>query len=173
MNFWDEKNDTVMPPTMEGVYQSPGHLIRRCQQISASIFAEELGEFGLTPVQYASLLMIRDKPGIDQRSLGRLIAIDRSTIGTVTKGLEDKSLIMRSVPQDNLRIKIMNITSEGEALLSQTVQQIARVQQRLMAPLSKDEQAVFLSLLSRVVDVNNAHSRAPLVISSAESRPKS
>lgn len=165
MDFWDKDDDT--PPTMEGIYQSPGHLIRRCHQISVSIFAEELGGFGLTPIQYAALLMVRDKPGIDQRGLGRMIAIDRSTIGAVIKGLEDKSLITRSVPPNNLRIKIMNITAEGEALLSQTVKEIARVQRRLLAPLGRDEQAAFLSLLSRVVDVNNTHSRAPLVIDSS------
>ena len=141
---------------------APGHLIRRCQQISVSIFAEEMGEYGLTPVQYASLLAIRDIPGIDQRGLGNSIAIDRSTIATVLKGLEVRSLIQRVTPQENLRKKRLYLTEGGDALLSKTIAQNSRVQQRIMAPLSPDEQDIFMALLSRLVNVNNEFSRVPL-----------
>ncbi|ALG91489.1 MULTISPECIES: MarR family winged helix-turn-helix transcriptional regulator [Actibacterium] len=164
MEFWDDAVVKNTPPTIEDIYRSPGHLIRRCQQISASVFADELGEFGLTPVQYASLLAIRDRPDIDQRSLGRMIAIDRSTIGTVMKGLEDRELITRTTPPNNLRIKVMRVTERGETLLIKSVNAIANVQKRLLAPLCPEDQKTLLRLLSQVVDVNNSQSRAPLEI---------
>jgi len=164
MEFWDDAVVKNTPPTIEDIYRSPGHLSRRCQQISASVFADELGEFGLTPVQYASLLAIRDRPGIDQRSLGRMIAIDRSTIGTVMKGLEDRELITRTTPPNNLRIKVMRVTERGESLLIKSVNAIANVQKRLLAPLCPEDQKTLLRLLSQVMDVNNSQSRAPLEI---------
>ena len=162
MAFWEgrRKNDT--PPKIDDIYESPGHLIRRCQQISVSLFADELGEMGLTPIQYASLLAIRDQPGIDQRSLSRIIAIDRSTVGTVLRTLENKGLVERTVPSDNLRVKTAQISAEGEALLNNTADAIAEVQRRLLKPLGSEEQEVFLGLLSKLVSINNAQSRAPL-----------
>ena len=66
MSFWEKANASPGVPKISGMYRSPGHLIRRCQQISASLFAEELGAFDLTPIQCASLLAIRDEPGIDR-----------------------------------------------------------------------------------------------------------
>jgi hypothetical protein len=38
---------------------------------------------------------------------------------------------------------------------------VERTQARLLAPLSAEEQATFLALLTRLVDHNNTHSRAP------------
>ena len=162
MPFWEGQGKNRNPPKIDDIYESPAHLIRRCQQISVSLFAEELGEFGLTPIQYASLLAIRDQPDIDQRSLSKIIAIDRSTVGSVLRTLEKKELVERTVPSDNLRIKTARISAAGEDILRRSTDAIAEVQRRLLKPLGPAEQQAFLSLLSRLVSVNNAHSRAPL-----------
>jgi len=45
------------------------------------------------------------------------------------------------------------------ATISKTGQQLQR---SILEPLDEDEQAIFLALLSKLVHVNNAHSRAPL-----------
>ncbi|NTF34228.1 MarR family winged helix-turn-helix transcriptional regulator [Rhizobium skierniewicense] len=165
MAFWDGARGGEAPPRIDDIYESPAHLIRRCQQISVSLFMEELGELDLTPIQYASLLAIRDQPDIDQRSLSKIIAIDRSTVGTVLRTLEVKGLIERAVPSDNQRIKTARISQEGERVLVDTSDRIAAVQRRLLKPLDVHDQKVFLSLLSKLVSVNNIHSRAPLDIS--------
>lgn len=164
MQLWKRLAESNTPPSIGDVYMAPGHLVRRCHQISLSIFADELGEHALTPVQYASLLAVRDHPGIDQRTLGHTIAVDRSTIGTVLKSLEARDLIRRTTPPENMRIKQIYVTEAGDALLSKTVAEISRVQERLLAPLSPAEQDVFMALLTRVVNVNNEFSRAPLKI---------
>ena len=43
----------------DGLLDMPGHLIRRAQQISTALFAEECAAFDLTSVQYAALAAIR------------------------------------------------------------------------------------------------------------------
>ena len=64
------------PKSMDDVYSKPGHLFRRMQQIAVAIFMEECKGFDLTPVQYASLVAVRDYPGIDATRLSALIAFD-------------------------------------------------------------------------------------------------
>jgi len=147
------------------VYKAPGHLMRRAQQIALAVFFEEFEGWDVTPVQYAALIAIRDKPGIDQRTLVNLVAIDRSTVGSMSKGLEERKLITRVTPKENQRIKQLFIKPAGERLLDDTRDIIARVQERILAPLSAAEQSTFMELLTRLVQINNSLSRAPLRIS--------
>src|SRR5882762_4875440 len=81
--------------SMDDVYQKPGHLIRRAQQIAVSIFLEECAPLDITPVQYAALVTVRENPGIDATRLSALVAFDRSTLGNVLERLESKGLIVR------------------------------------------------------------------------------
>jgi DNA-binding MarR family transcriptional regulator len=154
---------SALPPMrLADVYKAPGHLIRRLQQISVAIFFEEFEDYDVTAVQYASLIAIRDRPGIDQRTLAHEVAIDRSTIGIVSRTLEDRGLILRVAPKQNLRIKQLFITRAGDDLLQKTREHIYRVQERILAPLSMKERKVCMELLSRLVRINNELSRAPL-----------
>ena len=155
----------LAPMLLPDVYKAPGHLIRRAQQIAVAIFFEEFEGWDVTPVQYAALIAIRDKPGMDQRTLVNYIAIDRSTVGSMSKGLEERKLIYRVTPKENQRIKQLFIKPAGERLLDDTRIIIARAQDRILAPLNKADQTIFMELLTRLVKLNNELSRAPLRIS--------
>lgn len=150
------------PMTISDVYLAPGHLIRRAQQIAVAIFFDEIDDYNLTPVQYAALVAIREKPGMMQADLVNLIAIDRSTIGTLLKNMEGKKLIKRVTPKDNRRTKQLFITKKGTNLLERTRQNIYQVQERILEPLDLKEKKVFLGLLSRIVHINNRLSRVPM-----------
>ncbi len=159
------KPSRALPPMkLSDVYLAPGHLIRRSQQIAVAIFFEEFDGYDVTPVQYAALIAIRERPGMDQRTLVDQIAIDRSTIGSMLKTLERRSLIRRVTPKNNQRVKQLFITEAGDRLLQSTRQHIYRVQERILAPLDAKERRLFAELLSRLVHINNKLSRAPLKV---------
>ena len=143
------------------LYEHPGHLLRRAQQIAVSIFYDELGS-ELTPVQYAILSRLAEHPGIDQVSLAGLAAIDTSTGATVCARLEEKGLLERKVIPHNRRQRALSITPEGARLLGALEAGALRLRQRLLAPLSPPEQAQFMALLEKLVNGNNEQSRAPL-----------
>lgn len=149
------------------IYVAPGYLIRRSQQIAVAIFFDEFRAWDVTPVQYAALVAIRDQPGMDQRTLVNTIAIDRSTVGSMLKVLEERRMISRATPKQNQRIKQLTILPAGEALLQETYGEIQRVQERILAPLDAEERAAFLRTLARIVDLNNGLSRAPLRLADA------
>ena len=148
---------------MLDLYQHPGHLLRRAQQISVSLFYDEMGS-ELTPVQYAMLSRLAEHPGIDQVSLAGLAAIDTSTGATVCARLEEKGLLERKVIPHNRRQRALTITAAGRQLLDGLVPGAQRLRQRLLAPLSGEEQAQFMGLLAKLVEENNEQSRAPLAI---------
>ncbi|MBN9355731.1 MAG: MarR family transcriptional regulator [Herbaspirillum huttiense] len=143
------------------LYEHPGHLLRRAQQISVSIFHDETGGI-ITPVQYAILRMLSNHPGIDQVTLSGLVAIDTSTGATVCARLEEKGLLVREVIPHNRRQRALRITQAGEALLEELIPGLQRLRKRILAPLDESEQQQFMLLLDKLVHENNPQSRAPL-----------
>ena len=100
------------------LYDQPGHLIRRAQQIATQLFRDVLGP-DVTPVQYAILRMLQESPGIDQVTLARLVALDNSTTADIAARLESKGWIHREIlPRRQRRL---SLTAEGEAMLASFV----------------------------------------------------
>ena len=147
---------------LESAYARGGHLIRRTYQISQALFLDETAELGLTSVQYSALNAICELPDLDQTTLSRLIAFDKTTLVKVLDRLAAKGLITRERSTVDRRCHILNATDEGKKMIEQIVPMLEKAQDRLLAPLAPDEQVVFLSLLSKIVHVNNIYSRVPL-----------
>jgi len=143
------------------VYNQPGHLIRRAQQIAVSMFYSTMGP-GVTPVQYCVLRVLQDHPGIDQVTLARLCALDTSTAADLAVRLEERGLLKRMMPMKSKRFRLLQLTTEGCALLKQLAPSVHLLTRRLLQGLNKEEQQVFLRLLKKFVHLNNEESRAPL-----------
>jgi DNA-binding MarR family transcriptional regulator len=156
----DEPSDELSDDLLD-LHEHPGHLLRRAQQISVSIFHDEL-QGALTPVQYALLRTLAARPGIDQVTLAGLVAIDTSTGASVCARLEEKGLLERKVIPHNRRQRALTITPEGASLLKHLDPAVHRLRERLLAPLTDQEQHQFMALLNKLVLENNEQSRAPL-----------
>jgi DNA-binding MarR family transcriptional regulator len=147
---------------MDSLYDMPGHLIRRAQQISTALFAEECAAFDLTSVQYAALVAIGTHPDVDATRLSQLIAFDRSTLGSVLERLEAKGWVLRSGSPSDRRVKLLRLTAHGESLLRQVEPAVRRVQQRLLEPLSAVDRTALLRLLRQLAVEHNDVTSAPL-----------
>jgi DNA-binding MarR family transcriptional regulator len=143
------------------LYDQPGHLIRRAQQIAVSIFHSTF-DYKVTPIQYAVLRILQDNPGIDQVTMARLCAIDTSTAANLAVRLERRGLVKRTVPSKSKRFRLLQLTPQGLALVKQLNPSGRSVSRRLLQALDKEEQKVFLHLLKKFVHLNNEESRAPL-----------
>jgi DNA-binding MarR family transcriptional regulator len=141
--------------------ETPGHLIRRLQQISFALFLDQAKEFDVTPVQYAALVAINNHPGIDQTALCNIIAFDRSTIGDVVGRLEKKKLIKRFNGAIDRRTKSLSITPSGRRLIRDIEPAVASTQRLILAPLRPGERKAFMAMLRHLVHLNNERSRAP------------
>jgi DNA-binding MarR family transcriptional regulator len=150
-------------PSLDVLYKLPGHLVRRCQQISVAIFLEETAAFDITPVQYAALIAIAANENLVATRLSALVAFDRSTLGNVLERLEDKQLIVRKPGVTDRRVKVLEVTDKGRDLLDQIEAPVRRVQERIVEPLRPDQRGPFLAMLAQIVDINNVYSRAPRV----------
>jgi DNA-binding MarR family transcriptional regulator len=139
----------------------PGHYIRRLQQIAVALFLEETDVHGVTPVQYAALSAAQRQPGMDQRTLAGAIGFDTSTIGGVIDRLERRGLISREAAPTDRRVRLLQVTPDGEALLEQLTKPVLKAQRRILAPLAAEEREHFMAMLTTLVEANNDMSRAP------------
>jgi DNA-binding MarR family transcriptional regulator len=144
------------------LYRMPGHLIRRCHQISAALFIEECGAYDITPQQYAVLSVLAANDGVDQITLAGLAALNRTTAGEVIDRMERSGLVKRRDNDSDRRVKNIFVTRAGRRRLDEIKEAVERVQQRLLEPLEPRERTRFVELLTRIADGNNELSRAPL-----------
>jgi len=150
---------------MSIIHTMPGHLIRRLNQISTGLFQDRMAQLGfdLTPVQFAALATLRDRPDVDQARLAGLIAHDRATIGGVLDRLQAKGLVeRRTAPQDR-RARLVRLTPAGAALLQQVLPHVATLQDDILAGLTEAERATFTALAAKLAESGNDLSRAPLI----------
>lgn len=154
------------------IYNMAGHLIRRLNQISVSVFQDRVKAMGvdLTPVQFAAMNAIRVNPGIDQASLAGLIAHDRATIGGVVDRLEAKGYVIRKTSDRDRRARVATLTEAGKDLLRRLTPVIQELQVEILAGLDEEERQEFMRLATKAAAAGNHLSRAPLIYPDSDKR---
>ena len=146
--------------TPEPYLATPGHLLRRCHQISVAIFLDECEAFDLTPLQYVALSALATLGPMDKATIGGVVALDRTTVAVVVKNLEERGLATTRPSEHDRRAKLVKIT-KGLSLASSAQSAVAKAQERTVAPLTVKERDELLRLLRKLAQENNLLSRAP------------
>ncbi|GAA2315422.1 winged helix DNA-binding protein [Streptomyces hawaiiensis] len=129
----------------------PGHLARRLQQAHYLLWNAMVSE-EITSPQYAVLNTLVAEPGLDQRTVGERVGLDRSTIAEVISRLSRRGLLDKvRDPQDGRR-SLLRPTDEGMRTHRRLTVRTARMNQVFLAPLTADERTVFFDLIRRVAD---------------------
>ncbi|MEZ5651071.1 MAG: MarR family transcriptional regulator [Burkholderiaceae bacterium] len=133
------------PPVLT---EEPGHLIRRAHQLAVATFRDTHGR-DVTPVQYAILRVLRERPGIDQVTLADAVALDTSTTADIAVRLEAKGWIHREVLAR--RQRSLSLTEEGARVLDEMLPRVRPMYERLMGGLAPAEHAELVRLLTKLV----------------------
>ena len=147
-------------PDAEQLRQLPGFLLRRCNQIFLSLFAQETAGLDITPAQFGALSIIARYPGLDQTGLTGHLSLDRSSVTKCVDRLEERGLIQRQVAAGDRRVRLLEITEGGMELLTAAQDGVRRTGERLLAPLGNDAKRL-LSLLEQLADELEEESRVP------------
>lgn len=128
----------------------PAHLIRRAHQRATLRFQQVMAADDLTPTQFAALATVLRHGAVSQNHLGRLTAMDPSTISLVVRKLARLRLIRRSRSPSDQRLAIITLTEQGTRYTLERLARSVEVGRRLLAPLSEAEQVILLDLLRRI-----------------------
>src|SRR4051812_14647751 len=129
----------------------PGHLARRLQQAHYLLWNTMVSE-EITSPQFAVLNALADEPGLDQRTVGERVGLDRSTIAEGVSRLSGRGLLDKVRDAQDGRRFLLRLTGDGTRVHRKLVVRTARMNQVFLAPLTPDEQGVFFDLIQRVSD---------------------
>ncbi|MBM6403181.1 MarR family transcriptional regulator [Phycicoccus sp. CSK15P-2] len=144
----------------------PGHLLRRAQQHHTAIWADAVGAEPTGP-QYAVLAALETWPGSDQRRVGALASLDRTSTTQVVRRLAGRGLLARGPHPRDGRRDALTLTDAARADLPGLHERVRVVQEGLLAPLGgADRQALVgaLATVARVAGTGAAADHAPLTV---------
>jgi DNA-binding MarR family transcriptional regulator len=152
-----EKPETEIPTGH--LWERPGYLARRLNQIHQALFFECCKDYTITPVQYGLLTTLNEQPGLDQTSLCAELGIDRTTMTDVLRRLEQRGLVKREPSLVDGRQKLAHITAKGKKLTRDMYGHMREAQTRFLAPLAPESRTLFIEMMMQLVEGNNQYGR--------------
>jgi DNA-binding MarR family transcriptional regulator len=126
-----------------------GFILRQVSQRHAVIFDELIGD-GITPTQWAALSKLQEIGPTSQNLLGRLTSMDAATIKGVVLRLGKRNLVETSRDPADARRLTVRLTERGKRLARKLSPRATAISQVTMAPLTPEEQARLLALLTKL-----------------------
>lgn len=125
-----------------------GYVLRRVTQRHLAIFSEIIPE--VTTTQFAVLARLSQMGALSQNHLGRATAMDAATIKGVVDRLARQGYVTTTPnTQDRRRLNV-ELTPKGVGLVKDRMSDGVRVSDKTLEPLSAEERAQFLALLTRL-----------------------
>ncbi len=126
-----------------------GYNMRRAYQRHVAIFSRLVAD--VTPTQLAALARLYEQGAVSQNKLGRLTAMDSATIKGVVERLRSKGYILSRPDPNDQRLRLVELTPDGEALFRNVHAQALRARAETLEPLTDAEAAQFEALLAKLV----------------------
>lgn len=117
---------------------------------AARLFAERVGDVGLTPAQAGLLRMLAGAPGRSQRQLADDLGMPPSRFVPFADELEERGLIERRKNPDDRRLHALHLTDQGRKLLGELRTVGMAHEQQVCRALSPEEHQQLIALLKRV-----------------------
>ncbi len=133
------------------VHNSIGYLMRR----GASLLREQLeasfSDAGVTFVQWATLILLRDNPLLTQADLCRDLRHDSGAFTRLVDQLERRDLIQRVRSDADRRSVQLHLTDAGRATIETNLPLVVDRLNQALADFTPAEVAAFTSLLTRMI----------------------
>lgn len=125
-----------------------GYLLRRVTQRHLAIFSAAIPD--LTSTQFAALAKLAELGPQSQNTLGRATSMDAATIKGVVDRLARDGLVETADDPDDRRRLTVSLTAAGMALYTNRVGSALQVTAETLSPLTAEDQATLIALLSRL-----------------------
>ena len=126
-----------------------GFILRQVWQRHAAIFARDIG-INLTPTQWAALAKLNETGSCSQNQLGRLTAMDATTIKGVIDRLTARGLTETSSDPEDGRRLLVSLTRAGQQLAEKAAPNALAISRETLAPLDTREREALIGLLNKL-----------------------
>jgi DNA-binding MarR family transcriptional regulator len=95
------------------------YLLNRVGVRMGDLFSRRIASYGVTLPMYRAMAALREVPGQRLNDLAEMTTIELSTLSRLIGTMEKMELVSRSRLENNARTVAINLTDEGEKLLSE------------------------------------------------------
>lgn len=131
-----------------------GYLLMQASAANRHRMERLMGDIGVTPPQFLVLTMVGAYPGLSNADLARLCALTPQTVNVVVARLESDGAITRRPHAVHRRIRMIELTRQGEALLAECRPRARTIDQELLHGLSEHDEQVIRRWLVRIAVMN-------------------
>jgi len=129
-----------------------GYRLKRAYSYSIQTWDTLFEELGLPYGHYSVLLIIGLNPGLTQLALAAAVGLDHSTLVPIANRLVNLGWLRRARRKDDKRAYSLRVTPAGQAVLDKARKALRNHENDLTEPLTSEERATFLRLLTKVTD---------------------
>jgi MarR family transcriptional regulator, lower aerobic nicotinate degradation pathway regulator len=129
-----------------------GFMLRLAYQRATANLIGRIGEFDLTPPQFAALAKLYEEGSLSQNRLGRFIAMEPANIRDVVQRLKKRGLIATKAAEHDKRLIILQLTPVGLDLVEPLLQLDTEATAQTLAPLEPHERECLANFLRRISD---------------------
>jgi DNA-binding MarR family transcriptional regulator len=144
-------SDAATASLPKALAASTGFLLSKAAQRANAEVEAALRPLGLRTRHYGVLAALAEAGPLSQQRLGEWLRVDRTTMVAVIDDLERHGLVLRRrLPRDR-RAYALELTADGEAMLTRGREVISAAETRALAGLSAAERRQLHALLERLV----------------------
>lgn len=107
---------------------------------------------GVTPGMHTVLAIIRDNPGMRQRTLAELLMVREPNMTRMIQGLQASGLISREIDKSDRRAFHLVLTEKGMGLMQGVQDRIEILEDKLLGGLDPAERRNLRDYLDRILD---------------------
>ena len=107
---------------------------------------------GVTPGMHTVLAIIRDNPGMRQRTLAELLMVREPNMTRMIQGLQGSGLIDREIDKSDRRAFHLVLTEKGRQLMEGVQDRLDRLEARLLGGLDAQERRNLRGYLDRILE---------------------
>lgn len=129
-----------------------GYAIRRAQLAVFQEFKTWMAEFEVTTAQFSVLLLVRDNPGLNQKTLAGTLGVETPRMVLIVDYLENRGLVTRLASTVDRRARAIFLTTPGRRLLRQLDKRSAEYERRIVERLRGDDKETLLRMLRHLAE---------------------
>ena len=127
-----------------------GYALRRAQSASFRHLERSAAAVALTPGQFSLLIAIEANPGLNQRRLADMFALDKSTLSPAMDALAKRGLVQRTRMPEDGRAWSLTLTPEGRQTLARMKAKVEAQESIMAGILNSGERRRLVDVLRRI-----------------------
>lgn len=127
-----------------------GYNARRAALAVISTFLERMAPYGVRPVDFSVLSVIRHNPGVTSRQLCASLGLLPPNLVTLLNQFEKRSLIVRRPHPHDGRAVALYLSAQGEAMMAEAEAEAQALERDVTSNLTDKQRETLMQLLRKV-----------------------